>query len=137
MYALPPNLTPQSGDRVSGIACPTCHGVINVRAEGEGYLTFTCRVGHAFSLREIVGALEQLFEDTVWAAIRAAEEIDALLGDVVVFRRHVVDATPAATYEERRARAREQAAALRQVMERSEPITFQDEADKENGGPAA
>jgi two-component system, chemotaxis family, protein-glutamate methylesterase/glutaminase len=136
MYALPPDLVPPSGDRVSGIACPACHGVVNVRAEGAGYLTFTCRVGHAFSLRELASALEQLFEDTMWASIRAAEELDALLGDVVVFRRRVADAPPAATYEERRIRAREQAAMLRQIMERNEPITFQDVPEEESGGQA-
>ena len=137
MFALPPGLTPPSDDKVSGIACPVCHGVMNVRGEGAGYLVFTCRVGHAFSLKEFVIALEQLFEDTVWAAIRAAEEIDALLGDIVTFRQRTAEAAPDATYEDRRQRARQQAVSLRQLMERDEPITFRGPPEEENGGDAA
>lgn len=136
MYALPPDLAPPSADRVSGIACPVCHGVLNVRAEGTGHLAFTCRIGHAFSLKEVMIALEHLFEDTVWAAIRASEEIDALLGDVVAFRQRVTDGPSDATYEERRRRARQQAARLRQLLERDDPITFRDPSDEENGGEA-
>ena len=111
--------------------------MLNVRAEGAGYLSFTCRIGHAFSLKDLVIALEQLFEDTVWAAIRAAEEIDALLGDVTAYGRRVTDGPPEATYEERRHRAREQAAMLRQLMEDGEPITFRTPREADNGGEAA
>jgi two-component system, chemotaxis family, protein-glutamate methylesterase/glutaminase len=126
VYALPPDLTPPSADMVSGIACPQCHGVLRVRAEGAGHLNFTCRVGHALSLKELVAALERLFEDSVWAAIRSAEEIDALLGDVLAFRARVADPPPEATYEDRRRRARQQALALRELIDGDEPITFRE-----------
>src|SRR6266498_600926 len=81
MFALPPDLRPGTGDHVSGVTCPTCHGSLRVRGEGNGHLHFTCRVGHAFSLQEALEAHEEFFEDTVWAAIRAAEELEQLLAD--------------------------------------------------------
>src|SRR5262249_40188887 len=54
MFALPPRLVPGSEDAVSGITCPACHGSMRVRAEGGGHLHFTCRIGHAYSLREML-----------------------------------------------------------------------------------
>src|SRR5438105_9986046 len=106
MDALPRDLLPGAADRLSGVACPVCHGCLRVRAEGPGRLHFTCRVGHAFSLREVLTSLEHLFEETVWSAIRAAEEMEALLGDVLEYRARVADGGPDATYDERRLRAR-------------------------------
>jgi two-component system chemotaxis response regulator CheB len=134
MYALPPELAPGRRDQVSGITCPTCHGSLEVRVEGAGHLHFTCRVGHSFSLTEVLTSLEEFLEDTVWAAIRASEELAALLHDAIDFRSRMPDGVPDGTYERRRRRAVDQAAALRAIVERNEPITFADEAP--STGPA-
>src|SRR5437667_2160577 len=117
MFALPPDLSPGTGDHVSGITCPTCHGSLRVRAEGNGHLHFTCRVGHAFSLKEALEAHEQFFEDTVWTAIRAAEELEQLLADVIDYRRRGGDAGPEATYTQRCRRAHEDAVNLRRLLD--------------------
>jgi len=134
MFALPPDLRPGTGDQVSGITCPTCHGSLRVRAEGNGHLHFTCRVGHAFSLKEALEAHEQFFEDTVWAAIRAAEELEQLLADVIDYRRRGAAAGPDGTYEERRRRAHEDAASLRAVLDDDQPIAFGGDAPAATGG---
>ncbi|SRR6266540_1706015 len=134
MFALPPDLRPGTGDHVSGVTCPTCHGSLRVRGEGNGHLHFTCRVGHAFSLQEALEAHEEFFEDTVWAAIRAAEELEQLLADVIDYRRRVADAGPDATYEERRRRARADAAGLRRLLDGGQPIVFTSEPSEDAGG---
>jgi len=134
MFALPPDLRPGAGDQVSGVTCPTCHGSLRVRAEGNGHLHFTCRVGHAFSLKEALEAHEQFLEDTVWAAIRAAEELEQLLADVIDYRRRGGDAGPDATYAQRRQRAHEDAASLRRVLDGDQPITFGGDAPVDTGG---
>jgi hypothetical protein len=105
-----------------------------VRAEGEGHLHFTCRVGHAFSVTEVIGALEELFENTLWAGVRAAEEIHALLGDLTEFRLRAPRAPPEATYERRLRLAMAQAAALRRLIEDNVPITFTGPEAEVNGG---
>jgi hypothetical protein len=122
MFALPPDLAPESGDRVSGITCPTCHGSLEVRAEGAGHLHFTCRVGHTFSLTEVLTSLERFLEDTIWSAIRGNEELAALLRDLVAYRGRLSNPAPADTYERRGRRAETQAAALRALVERDAPI---------------
>jgi two-component system chemotaxis response regulator CheB len=135
MFALPHDLEPGRGDRVSGITCPTCHGCLEVRVEGAGHLHFTCRVGHAFSLREVLIALERFLEDTVWAAIRGSEELAALLEDVIAHRSRLAEIAAEGTYEQRLQGARVQATALRAIVEADEPITFNDaSSDGEHAG---
>lgn len=131
MFVLPPRLMPGADDVVSGITCPACHGSLRVRAEGGGHLHFTCRIGHAYSLREMLEAHEHFLEDTVWTAVRSAEELQQLLRDVVEYRIHAPGDAPAANYEQRRRSAGELAAALRRLLERDEPIKFS--AAEENG----
>ena len=124
MFALPPGLASEAGDQVSGITCPTCHGCLEVRGEGVGHLHFTCRVGHSFSLREVLTSLEGFLEDTVWSAIRGSEELVALLEDVIAYRARLPDRGPDPAYEKRLRRARQHATALRALVEADEPITF-------------
>jgi two-component system, chemotaxis family, protein-glutamate methylesterase/glutaminase len=137
MYALPPDLQPGSGNRVSGITCPSCHGSLEVRAEGSAHLHFTCRVGHTFSLREVLTALEHFLEDTIWSAVRGSEEMAALLQDVIAYRSTLPDIGPDATYAQRRLRAANQAAALRALVARDEPLVFTEDisgAEAEDAG---
>src|SRR5262245_18434320 len=134
MFGLPPDLVPGSTDRVCGITCPTCHGSLEVRAEGDVHLHFTCRVGHAFSLEEVLTTLEEFLEDTIWSAIRGHEELAALLGDVIAYRARFTGFGRDGSYERRRRRAADQAAALRALFEREEPITFTELPDEETTG---
>lgn len=141
MFALPPNLHAGTGDHVTGVTCPVCHGVLEVRVEGEGHLHFTCRIGHVFSLREAVQAHEQFLEETLWSAVKSAEELQQLLHDLIADHARFALA-PEAAYEARRQRVAEQAAALRRVVEEDQPITFaepeepDEQAQQQPGGRA-
>jgi hypothetical protein len=73
---------PRAG-QLSGVVCPDCPGSLWVREEGhKGYLVFECRIGHLYSLEQLIALKEQRFEEHLWAAVSAGEELSALLGDL-------------------------------------------------------
>jgi two-component system, chemotaxis family, protein-glutamate methylesterase/glutaminase len=79
--ALPPGI--DGDERLTGVACPDCGGTLTVRAEGRsGYLHFRCRIRHAFSVGSLLATKEDVLEATLWASVRALEELAALLGDL-------------------------------------------------------
>jgi two-component system, chemotaxis family, protein-glutamate methylesterase/glutaminase len=61
----------------SGYACPECHGVLWEVDEG-GLLRFRCRVGHAYSIENLLAAQGSSMDAALWAAYRALEERAAL-----------------------------------------------------------
>ena len=61
----------------SRFTCPDCHGVL--WELGEEGLRFRCRVGHAYSVNNLLDGQTDAVEDALWAAIRAMEENVALL----------------------------------------------------------
>jgi two-component system chemotaxis response regulator CheB len=68
------------GDRngvPSGYACPECHGALWETDEG-GLLRFRCRVGHAYSIENLLAAQGSSMDAALWAAYRALEERAAL-----------------------------------------------------------
>ena len=77
MRALPEKLT--ADYQYTGAVCVECPGVIHVRAEGSGELRFTCRVGHAFSLNELIEGKERKLEEWLWSALESIQELAALL----------------------------------------------------------
>jgi two-component system chemotaxis response regulator CheB len=68
------------GDRAgaaSEIVCPVCQGKLTL-AESNGFQTFRCHVGHAFSLASVAAEQAEEIERALWAAVRALEEGAAL-----------------------------------------------------------
>ena len=61
----------------SGYACPECHGVLWEVDEG-GLLRFRCRVGHAYSIENLLAGQGASMDAALWAAYRALEERAAL-----------------------------------------------------------
>lgn len=61
----------------SGYACPECHGSLWEVDEG-GLLRFRCRVGHAYSIENLLAAQGSSMDAALWAAYRALEERAAL-----------------------------------------------------------
>jgi two-component system chemotaxis response regulator CheB len=61
----------------SGYACPECHGALWEVDEG-GLLRFRCRVGHAYSIENLLAAQGSSMDAALWAAYRALEERAAL-----------------------------------------------------------
>lgn len=52
MWALPPDFRRSRITQVTGLACPECHGVLEIHVEeaSSGYVMFVCRIGHSYSL---------------------------------------------------------------------------------------
>lgn len=61
----------------SAFACPDCGGVL-WELEENGFLRFRCRVGHAFTARNLSAEQRHAVESALWAALRALEESAAL-----------------------------------------------------------
>ena len=122
MWALPPNLRATGGLQVSGLSCPDCHGVLQV-AEAEpdsGFLHFVCRIGHAFSLSEVMAAKEAAIESALRACEVAFAEMIQLLDDIErEGLRAPVSDTPRA---ERRALVERHLAQVRSIIEQDRPV---------------
>jgi two-component system chemotaxis response regulator CheB len=100
------------------LTCPDCPGALAVRTEGlEGYLHFECRIGHAYSLRDLLAAKEERIEERLWAAVVALEELAAVLGELESRR-----GTPDSPYAARSRGALAHARALRAVIDQDAPI---------------
>ena len=63
------------------VVCPNCQGKLTV-SEIDGYRTFRCHVGHAFSLQSLSAAQAEEVGRALWAAVRALEEAAAVSGRV-------------------------------------------------------
>jgi two-component system chemotaxis response regulator CheB len=82
---LPPGVDPRDplsepvgeGEHVVTV-CPECGGVLSERLEG-GMTHWGCRVGHRYSPESLADAQAQGIEASLWAAIRALEDREALL----------------------------------------------------------
>ena len=79
MHAFPTPLS-ESEDRPTGLSCPDCFGVLSVRIQGD--LQFRCRIGHTYSLDEVIKGKEHLIEQYLWSAVTALEELVSLLREV-------------------------------------------------------
>jgi two-component system chemotaxis response regulator CheB len=60
------------------LVCPECGGALKQHEQGR-LLQYYCHVGHAFGLESLRGAYGQKIEETLWAALRALKEQNALL----------------------------------------------------------
>ena len=119
MYALPPDVSPGK-PQVTGLPCPECSGVLEVRAEGRHTLLFfECRVGHTYDVVELLVAKEDMLEQKLWAAATALSELTALMSDL---EGRAGSAAEAATYRGRAAQARVQAAGVTTIIEANQPI---------------
>lgn len=112
MQAIPP-LRPGETERVTGITCPDCPGVLQVSLLDE-YVHFRCRIGHTYSLVELIRGKEEQLEDLLWAPVTAFEELAAILTDALEAQ---LIAPTDGRFAERIALARRQAEALRAIIE--------------------
>ncbi len=113
MDAIPARPTADGGELPTGVSCPECPGVLVVSTEATN-LRFRCRIGHVYSLRDLIQAKEQRLEAALWAPITAFQELAALLLDAAALGEA---GDLKAAYEQRAARAHEHAAALRRIIE--------------------
>lgn len=77
--SVPDDLRP-GVERTIPVACPDCSGVLNARVEGrQGRLVYRCRVGHTYSLGELLAGKEEQLEARLWSALATQEELIELL----------------------------------------------------------
>jgi two-component system, chemotaxis family, protein-glutamate methylesterase/glutaminase len=133
MSVIPTNLDADAGDQPSELGCPACPGTLRVRVEGQqGYLEFTCRIGHRFSAHETFLAKEQRAEDRLWAALLTFEEVAALAHDLAIHASRY-GWPEAAAYDQREASAMAQAAAVRRLVAHHRPIVLPSSATAADG----
>jgi two-component system chemotaxis response regulator CheB len=71
----------------SDIVCPICHGKLT-QTEVNGYHSFRCHVGHAFSLESVAAEQAEEVERALWSAARALEESATLSGRMAATTNH-------------------------------------------------
>jgi two-component system, chemotaxis family, protein-glutamate methylesterase/glutaminase len=126
MHAIPPRVGAAPEPQIAGISCPDCCGSLSVQPEGKRPdLVFECRVGHTFSVDELLVAKEERLHARLWTAFTALTELVALLDDLA--REGTDDGRR--RYGERSAIARAQAVRLRRLIEDNSPVTLPAEGE--------
>src|SRR5262249_57502405 len=74
LFSIPDELPPDGVDAQTGLACPDCSGTLSFLLR-KGSAVFRCRIGHAYSLPEVVGAMEESVERRLWNAVASLEEL--------------------------------------------------------------
>jgi two-component system, chemotaxis family, protein-glutamate methylesterase/glutaminase len=122
MRALPENFRSVRGDQITGLSCPSCPGVLTVQVDdaGDSFVHFRCRIGHTFSTQELLVAKEKGFEDHLWNATTALDELASLIADLQ--SSPAAEMAPANNFGARRERALEQIKLIRQIIEENQPI---------------
>ena len=104
------------------IGCSECTGVLYVSPVGErGWLSFRCRVGHAFSADSLLAAKEEQLEDSLWASIETLEELIQLYGVLGVREQGKPDSPRRAALAQRLALAQIHLRRLRDLIETDGP----------------
>jgi two-component system chemotaxis response regulator CheB len=98
--------------------CPDCRGPLSQIQHDPTNYEYTCLVGHAYSARSLLQGHHEAQEQALWAAVLALEETETLV-------RAVTPEFPPAvasrlTFQVQR--KREQAAAIRTILENLEPF---------------
>jgi two-component system chemotaxis response regulator CheB len=106
--AIPAETREPGPPRLTGVTCPACSGVLSAQNEGGSLLVFACRIGHAFSVAELVMDEEQHVEHMLWRAVSALEELAATLRDL-------------GSDPERVRQAAADADAIRRIIQRTRP----------------
>ena len=122
MRSVPPSPPAAPKEAVTGMSCPECMGVLRVSTEGrERRLRFRCRVGHLYSLEDVIVGKERRIEEHLWAATTALNELATLLTEVGASRPKGV----ARAFRERTKLAGRQQATLRRVLDENQPTAFE------------
>ena len=99
----------------SGYACPECHGALWEVDEG-GLLRFRCRVGHAYSIENLLAAHGSSMDAALWAAYRALEERAALTARMGARMEERGQESLAQRYKEQTAETLQRAELIRRVL---------------------
>ena len=133
MNSLPNDLPRDGEESFTGLVCPDCAGNLVVRRDAE-YLSFRCRVGHAYSVVELIAAKETTLETRLWSAVFAFEELQAMLTELDA---HDAASLDSGACRDRAARAGRQAERLRAIIQDDRPLAPIDTAMGGAVGPSA
>jgi two-component system chemotaxis response regulator CheB len=99
----------------SAFACPECHGVLWEVQDGD-LTRFRCRVGHAYSMENLLAGQSASLDAALWTAYRALEERAALTDRMAVRMRERNQPALATRYEEQTRETLSRAEAIRRVL---------------------
>ena len=120
MDAIPTSAMRAGQAVISGLSCTDCSGVLTVHQEGDrGFLVFRCRVGHTYSVHELLAGKERRIEEHLWSAVATFEELEELLTEL--------SARPKAdrpAFLDRAQRARRAIEILRSIIAANDQIQF-------------
>lgn len=110
--------TMQDDDRPgkpSAFSCPDCHGVLWEIEDGD-YVRYRCRVGHAFSPENMLGAQADVLEEALWTAMKTLEETARLSHRLATNERSRGHDWMAKRFEDRETEARQRADTIRKFL---------------------
>jgi two-component system chemotaxis response regulator CheB len=114
------------------IGCPGCAGVLERIARSDRYADYVCRVGHSYSLAELLRAKEQQAETALWSAIAVLEHVERVIEWMPA------GGNPGATAEglaARLAQVRAQQVEIRRLIDQTLLPGTDDEAPDSSGAP--
>ena len=104
------------------LGCSACRGVLYVSELGRsGWLSFRCRVGHAFSADSLLFAKEEQLEESLWSTVEVLEELLQLYGVVMLREQIDADRSYRSGLERRLVLARRHLRALGAMIEGESP----------------
>jgi two-component system chemotaxis response regulator CheB len=118
IVALDPK-TLQNDDRPgtpSAYSCPDCGGVLWEIEEGDDYIRYRCRVGHAFSPETMLDAQNNVLEEALWTAMKTLEESARLSARLAQNERRRGHHWLVERFEEKERDARSRAEVIRKVL---------------------
>lgn len=118
LFSIPEPLPADGAEAQTGIACPDCSGTLIVIVRKD-FAAFRCRIGHAYSLPEILASMEDTLERRLWNVVAAMEELADILS--VASRHRLAHAAPDA-FRDRSDSVREHAQVLRSVIQAERPL---------------
>jgi two-component system chemotaxis response regulator CheB len=121
MRAIPSPTPSAPKEAISGLSCPDCLGVLAVSVEGRARrLRFRCRIGHRYTLEEVIAAKEKFIEDHLWAAVTSLSELETLLSELAPSRAKPV----ARAFADRAKLAARHGKAVRRVLAETRPTAL-------------
>ena len=105
----------------SAYSCPDCGGVLWEIEDGDDYVRYRCRVGHAFSPETMLDAQSDVLEEALWTAMKTLEERARLSARLAAGERKRGHDWLVKRFEERERDARQRAEVIRRFLVAEEP----------------
>ena len=118
LFSIPEPLPADGAEVQTGIARPDCSGTLIVIVRKD-FAAFRCRIGHAYSLPEVLASMESTLERRLWNIVAAMEELADFLS--VASRNRLAHVEPNA-FGDRSGSVREHAEVVRSVIEAERPL---------------